>query len=58
MPFKDPDVRKAYHKVYSKNHYEANAEEYKAKAVESNRKIRKRNRDYIKKITSLMTTEP
>ncbi len=50
MPFKDPEVRKAYHKVYSKNHYEANAEEYKAKAADSNRKIRKRNRDYIKKI--------
>lgn len=50
MPYKDPEVRKAYHKVYSKNHYEANLEEYKAKAVESNRKIRKRNRDYIKEI--------
>lgn len=50
MPYKDPEVRKAYHKVYSKNHYEANSEEYKAKAVESNRKIRKRNRDYIKEI--------
>ena len=50
MPFKDKDTRKAYHKVYSKNHYEANIEEYKLKALESNRRARKRNRDYIKEI--------
>ena len=50
MPFKDVEVRKAYMKEYTKKHYEANAEEYKAKAAESNRKIRRRNRDYIKNI--------
>jgi len=50
MPFKDIDARKAYMKEYSKKHYEANAEEYKFKAAKSNRKIRKRNRDYIKNI--------
>ena len=50
MPFKDIDTRKAYMKKYSKKHYEANIEEYKAKSAESNRKIRKRNRDYIKNI--------
>jgi hypothetical protein len=50
MPFKDIDTRKAYMKEYSKKHYEANAEEYKAKSAASNRKLRLRNRDYIKNI--------
>jgi len=50
MPFKDIDTRKTYMKEYSKKHYEANAEEYKAKSAASNRKLRLRNRDYIKNI--------
>ena len=50
MPFKDLDTRRAYMKEYSKKHYEANIEEYKAKSAASNMKLRLRNRDYIKNI--------
>jgi hypothetical protein len=50
MPFKDIDTRRAYMKEYSKKHYEANIEGYKAKSAASNKKLRLRNRDYIKNI--------
>lgn len=50
MPYKDPEVRKAYHKVYSSNHYEANKEEYKSRSVVHNKMARKRNRDYLKEL--------
>ena len=50
MPFKDLDTRRAYMKEYSRKHYEENAELYKEKAAASNRKLRLRNRDFIKKI--------
>jgi hypothetical protein len=50
MPFKDMTTRQAYMKEYSRKHYEANIEEYKAKSAASNKKLRLRNRDYIKKI--------
>jgi len=50
MPFKDADTRKAYMKEYSKKHYGDNLEEYKARSVVSNRRLRLRNRDYIKAI--------
>ena len=50
MPFKDLDTRRAYMKEYSKKHYGDNSDSYKLKALESNRRARKRNRDYIKNI--------
>lgn len=50
MPFKDLSTRKAYMKEYSRKHYEANIEVYKAKSAASNRKLRLRNREYIKNI--------
>jgi hypothetical protein len=31
MPFKDKEVKKAYHKEYNKKHYQANKEKYKSK---------------------------
>ena len=50
MPFKDDQTRKAYMKEYSRKHYEANLERYKFRAAASNKKLRLRNRDYIKNI--------
>lgn len=50
MPFKDDSTRKAYMKEYSKKHYEENMEIYKARTVISNRRIRTRNRDFLKQI--------
>ena len=50
MPFKDMTTRQAYMKEYSKKHYEENIERYKARAAASNKKLRLRNRDYIKDI--------
>jgi hypothetical protein len=37
-------------KEYSKKHYEENIERYKARSAASNKKLRLRNRDYIKNI--------
>jgi len=50
MPFKDDDTRKAYMKDYSRKHYEENIERYKSRAAASNKKLRLRNRDFIKEI--------
>ena len=50
MPFKNEEYRKTYMKEYSKKHYEANSEMYKEKAAISNKRLRTRNRDYIKAI--------
>jgi len=50
MPFKDMTTRQAYMKEYSRKHYEENIERYKARAAASNKKLRLRNRDYIKDI--------
>lgn len=50
MPFKDDDTRKAYMKEYSRKHYEDNIERYKSRAAASNKKLRIRNRDFIKEI--------
>lgn len=50
MPFKDIPTRQAYMKEYSKKHYEENIERYKARAAASNKKLRLRNRDFIKEI--------
>ena len=50
MPFKSDETRKAYMKDYSRKHYEENIERYKARAAASNRKLRLRNREYIKSI--------
>jgi len=50
MPFKDMTTRQAYMKEYSKKHYEDNIERYKARSAASNKKLRLRNREYIKKI--------
>ena len=50
MPFKNDDTRKAYMKDYSRKHYEENIERYKARAAASNKKLRLRNRDFIKEI--------
>jgi hypothetical protein len=52
MPYKDPDVRKAYQKAYSNNHYEANKEIYKSRSAAYNIKARKRNAEYIQNIKS------
>jgi len=40
MPYKDPEVRKAYHKAKSRKHYEANREELITKAVNKKKKLR------------------
>ena len=45
MPFKDMTTRQAYMKEYSRKHYEANIEEYKARSAASNRTLRLRNRE-------------
>ena len=37
-------------KEYSKKHYEENIERYKARSAASNKKLRLRNREYIKNI--------
>ena len=50
MPFKHDKDRKAYMKEYSKKHYAENAEVYKAKTLIANKRLRKRNRDYLMKI--------
>ena len=50
MPFKDIPTRRAYMKEYSKKHYEENIERYKSRSAASNKKLRLRNREYIKKI--------
>lgn len=48
MPFKDAETRKAYMKDYSKKHYEANIEAYKARSALSNKRLRLRNKEYVK----------
>lgn len=50
MPYKNEQVRKAYMKEYSQKYYLENMEHLKAKTVESNRKIRTRNREFLKQI--------
>ena len=50
MPYKDPEIRKAYQKIYSNNHYKANKEEYKSRSAASNKLIRKRNANFIQEI--------
>jgi len=41
MPYKDPAVRKAYHKAKSRKHYEANREELINKQLEIKQQLRK-----------------
>ena len=41
MPYKDPEVKKAYHKVQSRKHYEKN----KAKVIEATTKYAKRGKE-------------
>ena len=50
MPYKDLDVRKAYHKAYSSNHYEANKDIYKSRSAAHNIKARKRNSAFLKEL--------
>ena len=50
MPFKDAETRKAYMHNYSKQYYLDNTEDIKAKTLASNRKIRVRNREFLKEI--------
>ena len=40
MPYKDPEVRKAYHKEKSRKHYEENREEVIKKTQEAKKKFR------------------
>ena len=41
MPYKDPEVKKAYHKVQSRKHYEKNKE----KIIEATTKYSKRGKE-------------
>lgn len=50
MPFKDINTRKAYMKEYSQKYYQDNMEHLKARTLLSNRKIRNRNREFLKEI--------
>lgn len=50
MPFKHDKDRKAYMKEYSKKHYAENMEAYKARTVIANRRLRARNREFLKKV--------
>lgn len=50
MPFKDEETRKTYMRNYHKEYYLKNTEKLKAKTVDMNRKIRLRNREFLKKI--------
>lgn len=50
MPFKDEKTRKAYMKEYSQKYYLENMEHLKAKTLVSNRRIRQRNREFLKEI--------
>jgi hypothetical protein len=52
MPYKDKEVHKAYQKVYASNHYQANKEEYKARSAATNKRLRKRNAEFIQEIKS------
>ena len=47
MPYKDPEIRKAKNKEYGIKHYAANKETIKSRSSESNKRIRKRNRDFV-----------
>ena len=50
MPYKDKELAKAKQKVYTREHYEKNKEKIKARTALSNKKARKRNAEYIRKI--------
>jgi hypothetical protein len=52
MPYKDAAKRKAYQKVYHKDHYDKNKEYYKEKAYAHNKLSRKRNRDFVNRYKS------
>jgi hypothetical protein len=41
---------KSCHAKYAKKHYEANSDDYKARAVASNRVSRKKNREWIREL--------
>jgi hypothetical protein len=41
MPYKDPEVRKAYHKLKSRKHYEENREEVIKKTAEKKKQFKK-----------------
>ena len=53
MPYKDATKRKAYQKLYQKQHYESNKEYYKDKAQLHNKSTRKRNRDFVNRYKPL-----
>ena len=50
MPYKDLEVRKAYQKIYASNHYEANKDEYKARSAATNKRLRRRNAEFVQEI--------
>lgn len=46
MPYKDPKVRKAYHKEHSRKHYEDNREELIDKAATRRKELREKWRTF------------
>lgn len=50
MPFKNAETRKAYMHEYSKQYYLDNTEHIKAKTLTSNKRIRARNRAFLKEV--------
>lgn len=50
MPYKDPEVRRAYNKLYQKKHYQENKEYYKQKAKISKGNQRTLNRAFVNRV--------
>ena len=54
MPFKDPDVRREYNRLYQKRHYQENKEYYKSKAKEAKVAQRTVNRSFAKRVKAFL----
>jgi 5-methylcytosine-specific restriction endonuclease McrA len=50
MPFKDKEAHRVYMREYHRNYYLKNTEALKEKTLISNRKIRARNRAFLKEV--------
>tara|TARA_R100000406_G_scaffold73516_1_gene53776 strand:- start:742 stop:1098 length:357 start_codon:yes stop_codon:yes gene_type:complete len=53
MPYKDPEVRREYNRLYQKKHYQENKEYYKAKAKISKGNQRTLNRAFVNRVKQM-----
>ena len=53
MPLKDKEARIAYHRAYSKKHYQDNKDYYLNKAKMHNRNQRKWGREFIRRVKAM-----